>query len=157
LRVKVFCGIDWAEAYHDVALVDADGAPVPKRRIDDSADGFAELLAMLADAGDTTTDPIPVVLPNQVPGWLLDHEKPATPDPITVSWRGGKSHDSDFGELVRLLRTFLQHPRNRDPAELHCMSADYNPRVASNHGRTRWAGWHVSGPTSSELRTSTWR
>ncbi|MFJ1764030.1 hypothetical protein ACIOD2_27195 [Amycolatopsis sp. NPDC088138] len=86
------------------------------------------------------------VLPNQVPGWLLDHEKPATPDPslITIGWRGGKSHDRDFGELARPLRSFLQHPRNRERMELHCMGADYTPRVTSNHSRTRWTGWHVS-------------
>ncbi|RSD16607.1 IS110 family RNA-guided transposase [Amycolatopsis eburnea] len=67
--MKVFCGIDWAEDHHDVALVDADGALVAKRRIDDSADGFAELLAMLADAGDTATDPIPVAI--ETPRGLL--------------------------------------------------------------------------------------
>ena len=51
--VKVYCGIDWAEKRHDVALVDADGKLVAKRRIADSAAGFAELTAMLADAGDS--------------------------------------------------------------------------------------------------------
>ena len=50
---KVFCGIDWAEKHHDVALVDADGNLVAKRRIADSVAGFAELTAMLADAGDS--------------------------------------------------------------------------------------------------------
>ena len=47
--VKVYCGIDWAENRHDVALVDAEGKLVAKRRIADSAAGFAELTAMLAD------------------------------------------------------------------------------------------------------------
>ncbi len=28
----MFCGIDWAEDHHDVALVDAEGALVAKRR-----------------------------------------------------------------------------------------------------------------------------
>ena len=40
----VFCGIDWAEDHHDVALVDADGKLIGKRRIDDDAAGFALLL-----------------------------------------------------------------------------------------------------------------
>lgn len=65
----MFCGIDWAEDHHDVALVDADGVLVSKRRIDDSAHGFAELLAMLADAGDTAADPIPVAI--ETPRGLL--------------------------------------------------------------------------------------
>lgn len=84
------------------------------------------------------------VLPNQVPAWLLDHEKPSAPDPelLTIGWRGGLSHNRDFGELARPLRAFLQHPAYRGRVELHCMGADYTPRVASNHSRTRWTGWH---------------
>ncbi|WP_410644517.1 hypothetical protein [Amycolatopsis sp. lyj-346] len=87
-----------------------------------------------------------VVLPNQVPGWLLDHEKPAAPNPelVTIGWRGGASHQRDFGELARPLRRFLQHPDHRDRAELHCMGAPYQERVRSNHSRTRWTGWHES-------------
>ena len=41
-------------------LIDADGKLVAKRRIADSAAGFAELTAMLADAGDAEESPIPV-------------------------------------------------------------------------------------------------
>ena len=59
---KVYCGIDWAENHHDVALVDAEGNLVAKRRIADSVAGFAELTAMLADAGDSEDAPIPVAI-----------------------------------------------------------------------------------------------
>ncbi|MEV6648072.1 hypothetical protein [Amycolatopsis sp. NPDC051371] len=82
------------------------------------------------------------VLPNQVPGWLLEHEHPVVNDLVTVGWRGGLSHNRDFGELAKPLRQFLQHPRNRNRVELHCMGANYTARVAGNHGRTRWTGWH---------------
>jgi hypothetical protein len=54
------CGIDWAEKHHDIALVDADGKLVAKRRIKETVEGFAELTAMLAEAGDGAGDPIPV-------------------------------------------------------------------------------------------------
>jgi transposase len=60
--VKVTCGIDWAEDHHDVAMVDADGALVSKRRISDDAAGFALLLELFVDAGDTVDDPIPVAI-----------------------------------------------------------------------------------------------
>ena len=46
------CGIDWAQDHHDIAMVDAEGRVVAKRRIPESIAGFAELTAMLADAGD---------------------------------------------------------------------------------------------------------
>ncbi|MFF1613941.1 hypothetical protein ACFVYA_39775 [Amycolatopsis sp. NPDC058278] len=55
--------------HHDIALVDAYGALVAKRRIDDSAAGFAELPAMLTDADDTAVDPIPVAI--ETPRGLL--------------------------------------------------------------------------------------
>ena len=54
--MKVFCGIDWAEKHHDIALVDADGKLVATRRIKETVEGFAELTAMLAEAGDSAGD-----------------------------------------------------------------------------------------------------
>jgi transposase len=48
---QVFCGIDWAERHHDVALVDVEGRSLAKQRIGDDADGFAQLLALLAKHG----------------------------------------------------------------------------------------------------------
>jgi transposase len=60
--LRVFCGIDWAEDHHDVALVDADGKLVAKRRIGDDATGFAMLLQLLAAAGDSGQEPIPVAI-----------------------------------------------------------------------------------------------
>jgi transposase len=60
--LRVFCGIDWAEDHHDVALVDAEGNLVAKRRIGDDAAGFATVLQLLADAGDSSQQPIPVAI-----------------------------------------------------------------------------------------------
>ena len=60
--MRVFCGIDWAEAHHDVALVDDEGTLLAKRRISDDAAGFAALIMLLADAGDSADDPIPVAI-----------------------------------------------------------------------------------------------
>jgi transposase len=60
--LRVFCGIDWAEDHHDVALVDAEGVLIAKRRIADDAAGYALLLQTLADAGDHADDPIPVAI-----------------------------------------------------------------------------------------------
>jgi len=60
--VKLFCGIDWAERHHDVAIVDGDGLLVAKLRIDDSAEGFGQLLGLLSEAGDSPDEPIPVAI-----------------------------------------------------------------------------------------------
>src|SRR5436309_14637198 len=60
--MKVFCGIDWSERHHDVALVDQDGTLIAKRRIGESVEDFTELLALLAEAGDSAEEPIPVAI-----------------------------------------------------------------------------------------------
>jgi hypothetical protein len=58
----VFCGIDWAEEHHDVALVDEQGTLIGKRRISDDAAGFSLLMQLLAEAGDSADGPIPVAI-----------------------------------------------------------------------------------------------
>ena len=60
--MTVYCGIDWAEAHHDVATVDADGQLIAKRRISDDTAGFTQLLQLLPEAGDSTEQPIPVAI-----------------------------------------------------------------------------------------------
>lgn len=46
---EIFCGIDWAERHHDVALVDDHGRLLAKRRISDDLSGFSELSGLLAE------------------------------------------------------------------------------------------------------------
>ncbi|ADI11726.1 IS117 transposase [Streptomyces bingchenggensis BCW-1] len=62
MDVTVFCGIDWAEDHHDVAMVDETGTLLAKRRIGDDADGYRLLLGLLAEYGDTSEAPIPVAI-----------------------------------------------------------------------------------------------
>ncbi|WP_039803672.1 IS110 family transposase [Nocardia araoensis] len=57
-----YCGIDWAEGHHDIAIVDQNGTLVSKRRITDDPAGFTALTQLLTDAGDTAEDPIPVAI-----------------------------------------------------------------------------------------------
>ncbi|MET7320631.1 transposase [Streptomyces sp. NPDC005549] len=59
LPTPVFCGIDWAEGHHDIALVDADGNQLAKMRISDDAAGFTQLTDLLTEHGDTDVVPIP--------------------------------------------------------------------------------------------------
>lgn len=60
--MTITCGIDWSENHHDVALVDEVGKLVAKRRISDDAQGYQRLLELLAEAGDTAEDPLPVAV-----------------------------------------------------------------------------------------------
>ncbi|MFC9634353.1 IS110 family transposase [Streptomyces mirabilis] len=58
----IYCGIDWAEKTHDVALVDDSGQLLAKRHITDDAAGYKILLDLLAEYGDTEDNPIPVAI-----------------------------------------------------------------------------------------------
>jgi transposase len=60
--LALFCGIDWAQAHHDVAVVDEGGTVVARARIGVDAAGFAGLLTLLAEAGDTAENPVPVAI-----------------------------------------------------------------------------------------------
>ena len=67
--MDVYCGIDWAEDHHDIALADRDGKLLARRRISDDAAGLAQLLGLLAEHGDSPEDPIPVAI--ETPRGLL--------------------------------------------------------------------------------------
>jgi transposase len=56
----LFCGIDWATDHHDVAVIDDSGRVVARGRVANDAAGFAALLTLLAEAGDSAAHPIPV-------------------------------------------------------------------------------------------------
>jgi hypothetical protein len=48
---KVFCGIDWAENHHDIALVDQDGTQLAKLRVSDDSAGFNASAAGVSTSG----------------------------------------------------------------------------------------------------------
>lgn len=55
------CGIDWAEAHHDVALVDDDGKVLIKKRVTADLPGFTNLLELIAEHGGSP-DSTPVAI-----------------------------------------------------------------------------------------------
>lgn len=114
--MKVFCGIDWAEGHHDIALVGQDGQLVAKKRIRDDPGGFAQLVAMLAEAGDAADEPIPVAI--ETPRGLLVAGLRATGRPVYAinpmavaryrerhSVSRSKSDHADAMTLANILRT----------------------------------------------------
>lgn len=50
------CGVDWAEAHHDIALIDDAGDLVARARIDTGATGFNTMLALIAEHGGSVED-----------------------------------------------------------------------------------------------------
>ena len=78
--METYCGIDWAEHHHDIALADASGAIVARQRISDDAAGLAVLLDLLAGHGDSPGDPVPVAI--ETPRGLLVAALRATGRPV---------------------------------------------------------------------------
>ncbi|BDT92473.1 hypothetical protein IFM12275_24490 [Nocardia sputorum] len=75
-----YCGIDWAEGHHDIAIIDGDGKLVSKKRIADDPTGFAELTVLLGESGDSAEDPIPVAI--ETPRGLMVATLRATGRPV---------------------------------------------------------------------------
>jgi hypothetical protein len=114
--LSLYCGIDWAEAHHDVAVVDDTGKVVARERVGVDAAGFVRLLELLADAGDTAEDPIPVAIETDrglLVAALRATGRPIYPiNPLSASrYRarrqvsGAKSDAMDAVMLADILRT----------------------------------------------------
>jgi transposase len=125
--LDVFCGIDWAEDHHDVALVDAGGQVLARLRITDDAAGLTALLELLAQHGDSPQDPVPAAI--ETPRGLLvaclrATGRPVYPvNPMSVaryrdrhSVAGRKSDKGDATVLANVLRTDL-HAHRPLPAD----------------------------------------
>ena len=54
--MPITCGIDWAEAHHDVALVDGHGAVLTRSRVSADATGFARLVELIVEHGGSPED-----------------------------------------------------------------------------------------------------
>jgi hypothetical protein len=131
--MEVFCGIDWAEDHHDIALAGRDGQLLARRRIRDDAAGLAALLGLLAEHGDSAEDPIPVAI--ETPRGLLTACLRATGrqvypiNPMAVSrYRdrhsvaGRKSDHGDAVVLANILRTD-RHAHRPLPADTELAQA----------------------------------
>lgn len=117
----VYCGIDWGEHQHDVAVVDARGELVAKRRIGDDIAGFAELCELLyrlcSDPARVhvalETDRGLMVRAVRGAGFRVFSVNPKSVDRYRDRHRvsGAKSDPGDAIVLAELLRT--DEPRHR--------------------------------------------
>jgi transposase len=112
----LFCGIDWATEHHDVAVVDDGGRVVARGRVSNDAAGFAALLTLLAQAGDSAADPIPVGIETDRGLWvaaLRETGRVIYPiNPLAASRHraryavsGAKSDATDAVLLANIVRT----------------------------------------------------
>lgn len=115
----IFCGIDWAERHHDVAVVDERGVTLGTCRISDDAAGLSAVLALLsehagAEAGEFVavdvaleTDRGLLVVGLRAAGHRVFAINPKAVDRYRDrhSCSGAKSDPADALVLAHLLRT----------------------------------------------------
>jgi transposase len=125
--LDIFCGIDWAEDHHDIAVVDRDGQTLAHLRVSDDAAGLARLLDLLGQHGDVPEDPVPAAI--ETPRGLLvaclraTGRKVYPVNPMAVaryrdrhSIAGRKSDKGDAVVLANVLRTDM-HAHRPLPAD----------------------------------------
>jgi hypothetical protein len=159
-RPSVTCGIDWAEGHYDVAVVDADGGLVGKSRFADTSEGFGAFIELLATAGDTENDPIPVAI--ETPRGLLVSALRATGrqvysiNPMAVAryrerWTvaRSKSDHADAMVLANILRTDIHahRPLPRDSELARTITV-----LARAHQDATWRRTGASNELRSLLR-----
>jgi transposase len=111
----IYCGIDWAEAHHDVTLIDEDGQVLAHRRISTGAAGLGALLELLIElAGDPRAVPVAIETDKNliVVGLLAAGVRVHAINPRACaryrerhSQSGGKSDPGDALVLAHILRT----------------------------------------------------
>jgi hypothetical protein len=113
--MSVYCGIDWADDHHDVALVDDSGTVLARARITDDSAGLGDLLALLAAHGDSADRPVEVAIETSR-GLLVACLRAARPvfaiNPLAAARYRGRSNVSgrkddhaDAVVLANILRT----------------------------------------------------
>ncbi|GGL20723.1 IS110 family transposase [Mangrovihabitans endophyticus] len=158
--MTVYCGIDWAEQHHDIALVDEHGRLVAKGRIGDDLDGFTKLVEMLAAAGDSVDEPIPVAI--ETPRGLLvaalrtSRRRVYSINPMAVaryrerySVSRKKSDHADAVVLANILRTdaHAHRPLPHDSELVQAIAV-----LARAHQDATWRRTRASNELRSLLR-----
>ena len=119
--MSITCGIDWAEAHHDVAVLDDSGQVLDRLRIDTGLPGFTQLMDLLSQhSEDLTAVPVAIetdknllVVALQAAGFTVFAINPRA----VARYRerhgqaGKKSDPGDAAVLADVLRTDLHQHR----------------------------------------------
>ncbi|KPM55720.1 hypothetical protein ACG83_10580 [Frankia sp. R43] len=84
-------------------------------------------------------NPRVAVLPNAIPGWLLERTRPHR-ERLTIGWAGSATHHADVAEVAGHLRRFLaRHP----DVAMHLMGTDYTAALGLPTDRVRYTPWAI--------------
>ena len=154
--MSISCGIDWAEAHHDVALVDHDGKVVARERVDTGVAGFAAVLELIAEhGGSPQTTPVAIETDKNLlvvalagAGFTVYAINPRAVARYRErhSQAGSKSDPGDAAVLAHILRTDQHMHRPLPVISEHALAVK---ALARQHQEAIWA----MNQTISRLRS----
>jgi transposase len=158
----LFVGDDWAEAHHDVELVDADGRRLAKRRLVEGVDGLSDLHELVADHLHENDEPVDVVVGIEtdrgpwVQALLAAGYTVYAVNPLQVArYRerhgvsGAKSDPGDAHVLAELVRLDRAHHR---PVAGDSAVAEHVKVLARTHQTLIWSRQRQTNTLRSMLR-----
>ena len=155
----IYVGIDWAEAHHDICVLDEAGMVLVKRRIAEGLEGVGQLHALLADYA---TEPNQVVIGIEtdrgllVGAWLAAGYQVYAINPLAASryrdrhvTSGAKSDPGDAKGLADLVRT---DRHNHRPVAGDSELAGSLQVLARAHQNLIWSRQRLANQLRSNLR-----
>jgi transposase len=158
----LFIGDDWAEAHHDVEVVDAQGRRLARCRLGEGVDGLAALHAMVADHLDAEDEPADVVVGIEtdrgpwVQALIAAGYTVYAVNPLQVAryrerhaTSGAKSDPGDAHVLAELVRLDRAHHR---PVAGDSAVAEHVKVLARTHQTLIWSRQRQTNTLRSMLR-----
>ena len=158
----LFIGDDWAEAHHDIELVDDDGRRLARRRLPEGIDGLAALHALVADhlAEETEADQVVVGIETDRGPWvqalIAAGYTVYAINPLQVAryrqrhgTSGAKSDPGDAHVLAELVRLDRAHHR---PVAGDSAIAEHVKVLTRTHQSMIWSRQRQANALRSMLR-----
>jgi transposase len=158
----LFVGDDWAEAHHDVELIDADGRRLAKRRLAEGVDGLSGLHELVADHLHERDAPVDVVVGIEtdrgpwVQALIAAGYTVYAVNPLQVAryrerhgTSGAKSDPGDAHTLAELVRLDRAHHR---PVAGDSAVAEHVKVLARTHQTLIWSRQRQTNTLRSMLR-----
>src|SRR3954465_9944300 len=158
----LFIGDDWAEAHHDIEIVDEDGRRLARRRLPEGVDGLATLHALVADhlSEDAEADQVVVGIETDRGPWvqalIAAGYTVYAINPLQVAryrerhaTSGAKSDPGDAHVLAELVRLDRAHHR---PVAGDSALAEHVKVLARTHQSMIWSRQRQTNALRSMLR-----
>jgi transposase len=158
----LFVGDDWAEAHHDIELVDEDGRRLTRRRLPDGVEGLSALHALIADqlAEDAEPEQVVVGIETDRGPWvgalIATGYTVYAINPLQVAryrerhgTAGAKSDPGDAHVLAELVRLDRAHHR---PVAGDSPIAEHVKVLARTHQSLIWSRQRQANALRSMLR-----